>query len=49
MGVQPQLKPIVLSSTYTITGLYYTYRYLHSNEAYLSKLFLQTYYVKQHL
>ena len=49
MGVQPQLKPIVLSSTYIITALYYTYRCLHLNESYLSKLFLQTYKVKQHL
>ena len=45
MGVQPVLQPVLVSSTYKITGLHYTYRGATLSAAYVGYLYLENRWV----
>ena len=48
MGVQPSAQPILLSCTFRITELHYTYGCPTLIEAYVCKLYLQNHWVALH-
>ena len=49
MGVQPQMPPMFVSSTYRITGLHHTYGCTILSATYLCKLYLENHWVTLHL
>ena len=49
MGLQPEVQPNLVITTYTTTGLHYIYAYPTLTAAYVGWLYFQNQWVKLHL